>query len=225
MKSTNIVEMLRTFLTVLWFIIICETQAQQQKKLDTIAYHYRNCLTCPFIDDTIIYRLMKCGLYLGSDGSIGYRTTRAVNENFDRATAYITEMWGVRAGDSVGGGIADLKEVIDTGSFHFLNFVYWADKNHVYGYTPMLDGGTCYLNANADPASFRALGESRYAKDKNHAYYAGIIIAGADRKSFRLLDNEAIPELARDDLHYYAMGSVLTDAEIKESHLPPLPGK
>jgi hypothetical protein len=188
--------------------------AQKEKPVyvDTIVYQ---------TTDTVIYKLLSCGLYLGSNGDIAYRTEAIINENFDRATTYITWIWGVDEADSTGGGIKEMKSVIDTATFKFLNYVLWADKKNVYGYTPMSDGGTVYLH-DCDRKTFVVLGDDGYAKDKNHIYYRGAIISEADLKTFGVIEHKEVPELAADKFNLYFSGKKMTEREIKQFGLEKL---
>ena len=110
-----------------------------------------------------------------------------------------------------------LKHVIDTASFRFLDLLYWSDRRRVYGFNPMSDGGTVYYIAEADPHSFRALeASSPYAKDKKNVFYKGSIIPGADVKSFVIIKDSSIPELARDKSTWYFLGEPLTESELSQ---------
>lgn len=188
-------------------------------KSDTIVYGSRQCKDCTLILDTVVYKLLSCGLYIGSNGDIGYRSPEIYNDNFDRRTRYITWVWDADQSDTVNGGLKEMKYVIDTTSFRFLSDLYWADKNHIYGFTPMSDGGTIHLKTTADKQTFVAFSNTEYAKDKTYVYYHHSILEGADPKTFQLIENKEISGLACDKFHFYQFGERLTDKEIKEYKL------
>jgi len=60
--------------------------------------------------------------------------------------------------------------------------VYWTYSNESVGNAErLLDG--------VDAKSLQTFGFKAYAKDKNHAYYEGVVIDGADANTFRPIDN------------------------------------
>jgi len=184
--------------------------------MDTIVYASRECKDCSVIIDTVIYTLLDCGLYKGSNGDIGYQATEIYNDNFDRRTRYITWVWGADQNDSLNGGLKEMKYVIDTASFQFLSDLNWADRNNIYGLTPTSDGGTVFLNMLADKKSFIAFKSTEYAKDNRNVYWHNSILEGADPKTFKVISHKELSELASDKNYIYRFGERLTDKEIKE---------
>jgi hypothetical protein len=211
---------MRVIISMLVFLfsatLLCGQNTEKLVKVDTIVYGSRKCKDCPVITDTIVYKLLKCGLYLGSNGDIGYRSEEIYNDHFDIRTRYITWIWGVVEDDSINGGLKEMKFVIDTATFQFLDYLYWIDKNNIYGFTPMSDGGTVYLHDKADRKTFVVLDNAGYAKDKKNVYYRGSVIEGADLKTFKSIKRKGIPELACDKLYFYRIGQRMTDEEVKE---------
>ena len=171
------------------------------------------------MSDTIIYKLLKCGLYFGSNGDIAYRTEEVYNDNFDKRTRYINWVYGADITDTVNGGLKEMKYVIDTTTFKFLSVLYWADDKNIYGFTPMSDGGTVYFSDITDRKTFVVLDGSGYAKDKTNVYYRGTIIQGADLKTFKSVKHKEITELACDSLYFYQTGHRLTEKEVEEFSL------
>jgi hypothetical protein len=186
---------------------------------DTVIYSRRKCIDCPAIMDTVIYRLLKCGLYEGSNGDLGYQSESIVNENFNRGTRYITWIYGADQNDTIDGGLKEMKYVIDTASFQFLSYMYWADKNNIYGFTPMSDGGTISLKLEADKKSFIVFENTEYAKDKKNVYYHNSILKEADSKTFKTINNKETPGLAFDKNYIYMFGERLTEKDIEELKL------
>lgn len=211
---------MKTIIYILTFLLsatlLCGQSTDKQVKMDTIVYGSKKCKDCPVNTDTVVYKLLKCGLYLGCNYSLGYRTEEIYNDNFDRRTRYINCIYGANQNDTLNGGLKEMKFVIDTSSFRFLSDLYWADKNNIYGFNPMSDGGTVYLFGIADRKTFVVLGGAGYAKDKTNAYYRGSVIEGADVKTFRDIKYKEIPELASDKFYFYRIGRRMTKEEIKE---------
>jgi hypothetical protein len=207
---------LTTFVSV---NILFGQTADRQVNIDTMIYSSRECKDCPVILDTVVYKLLNCGLYLGSNGDLGYRTEAIYNENFDMQTRYLTWIYGADQTDTLNGGLKEMKFIIDTVTFQFLSFLYWADKNNIYGFNPMSDGGTAYLNDRIDRKTFNVLGDTGYAKDKTNVYYRGMVIEGADLKTFRIIEHKEIPELAYDKLYFYQNGHKMTEKEVKANKL------
>lgn len=205
-----------------FFIQECysQTNKTEAKTLDTVVFQSQKCNDCPLTNDTIVYRLLECGLYVSSKGDIGYQTEICKDElcsNF--IYKYIQWLYYANETDTVNGGLQEMKYVIDTSTFIFLDFLYWADTNHIYGYNPMSDGGTIFLNKNADRKTFTIFENSVYAKDKNYIFYKGQIIKDADRNTFKIITDSDIPELAYDINNIYFSGEIINDAMIKEFKL------
>lgn len=213
----------RTTLSIATFLFsvisLCAQTSPKPVKIDTMISASRKCNSCPVLRDTVIFKRLKCGLYLSSKGDIGYRTEEEYIDNFDRRTRYITWIYGGEENDTINAGMKEMKHVIDTSSFRFLSFLYWSDKNNIYGFNPMSDGGTVYLNEKIDRRTFVVLGDAGYARDKRNIYYRGMIIKGAELKSFRIIKRKGIPELARDKNYFYQAGERMTVEEVKELNL------
>lgn len=168
------------------------------------------------------YRLLKCGLYLSSEGELAYLTIATSDpgsEDPEIHHHYISWMYYADPADSADGGLKPFNTVIDTATFRIQNFLIWSDKNHVYGYNPMADGGTVYVNVFADPKTHEVLGDDGYARDRNHVFYRGRILEDADLRTFHPVKSEELPELAADKKGYFQAGSRLSEAEQRELHL------
>jgi hypothetical protein len=187
-----------------------------------IGYSYKKntaCVGCPLVAANLEYKRLRCGLYTNSIGDICYQTEQVYNENFDHRTAYITWIYNIDKNDSINGGLKEMKFVIDTATFRFISAFYWADKNNVYHFTPMSDGGTVCLIDEADSKTFTPIGEDGYSKDKTNAYYRGQIMEGVDVKTINLFKTRENIEFAYDKSHIYEYGRMMTDKEIKAQHL------
>ncbi len=193
-----------------------QTADKKVKSETMVVYRSRECDHCSATLDTVVYTLLDCGLYKGSNGDIGYRSSAIYGDNFERRTTYITRIYGVEQNDTLNGGLKEMKYVIDIASFRFLSYLYWADKINVYVLTATSEGGTVFLNKSIDRKSFKVLEGTDYAKDKKNVYYRGSILKGADLKTFRTINHKDLDELACDKLHIYRFGKRLSDKEINE---------
>ncbi len=112
-----------------------------------------------------------------------------------------------------------MNSVIDTSTFQIMGAYYFKDKNHIYDFSSMSDGGSININWNADVKTFRVLESGIHAKDKNYCYYRGRIIKGADLKTFKVLDTSYSFHTAYDKRNYYDREIKMSLEEIKESNL------
>lgn len=165
------------------------------------------------------HKKLRCGLYIDHTGDIYFRYLKLLNENGDRAPVYISWIYGADEADSLNGGLKEMKYVVDTSTFEILNDFYWADKYHVYEFTPMSDGGTVFLNRTIESKSLLVLGNSRYCTDSRSVYYHGKVVEGADKRSFKVLENIDVMDLACDKNHLYRMGEPMTQDEINTFQL------
>ncbi len=169
-------------------------------------------------------REMKCGLYIDIDGDIYFKTIDNSN-NMDSIRsneieyAKLNYIYNADKSDTNYGGLMKMKYVVDTSTFKIVNTFYFKDKNHVYDFTPMVDGGTIAVNSDIDVKTFKALACEYFAKDKRHCYYRGNIIEGADLKSFKVLDSLRGSSISYDKNNVYEFENKLTAKEIKEEKL------
>lgn len=186
--------------------------------MDNIIHKSCECLDCHIIKDSLRYKKLKCGLYLSSKGDIAYQTRECIDEQCDTAMIrYVNWIYGVVEGDSINGGLKEMKFVVDIRTFKFVDHLYWWDKNYVYCFTPMSDGGTVCLNEKIDRQSFVVFKGTGYAKDKSHVFYRGDIIPDADIKTFRVMKGHT--DLAYDIKNIYSGRVKLNDKEVKEYKL------
>lgn len=166
------------------------------------------------------YSKLPCGLYQSTDGTLAYQSQQVMDEEGSRKLVYTDQFYST-------GKITHLKDVIDTASFTFLNYCFWKDKNHIYIFTPTSSGGNLSVADFGDPATFTSMGQdTRYAKDKDHAYYFYDVMEGADAATLTLINtNDQGADLAYDKNYFYANGKRLTRAEIKEYQLERLQNK
>lgn len=132
---------------------------QQKEKYDT-SYHLINVNGIVF-NDTNSFRQLRCGLFINHAGDIAFRTSdnsykmdSTINGPVD---VYLTTIWNAQPYDSVTEGRDELKNVVDTVTFQQVDVEYFKDKNHVYHFSPRLDGGSLTVMDYADPETFKVL--------------------------------------------------------------------
>lgn len=117
-------------------------------------------------------------------------------------------------------GIKKMKEVLDSASFRTMGSSYYRDKNHIYYFFEMADGGTMRIIDEANFETFKVLKHSNYGIDMESAFYRGTKIQGADVLSFEpiIIENNGnkIGWYAKDKKNYYNGYDVMTEAEIQE---------
>ncbi len=199
MHSYKIVKYIVSFLATSLILHVCYGQSIKQ------------------VDDTEIYCPLKCGLYINQKGDLAFKTEALINEKGDRRTRYINWIYGVDRNDTLNGGLVEMKFVIDTSTFKFLNGVYWRDQNNIYILNPMSDGGTISMITEIDPATFKILGNSWYAKDKKKVYFKSSIVENADLKSFKPILQKGFEFYAFDKQSYYFYGEKMSDEKVKQS--------
>jgi len=162
------------------------------------------------------YKAIRDGLYENSDGNLFFKTVDASDRDnpIDR---YIYVVYS----DSFGiDGIKEMEDVIDSESFNSIESEYYQDKNYVYYFHVMSDGGTMGIIDEADLETFKVLKYSMYGIDKKTAFYRGTKIEGADIPTFEPIiiedSGSKIGWYARDRSNYYNGNDIMNDHEIKE---------
>jgi hypothetical protein len=121
-----------------------------------------------------------------------------------------------------GGSEFDLKNNIDTGSFHFLGTCYYADSRRIIVHHEGLNGGSLGIIEKADVKTFRVIPWSKYGSDKYHVYYDGLIVTEADPKTFRGIykytGHDTSCFFGQDDKNYFD-GKVTCSKDKVESRL------
>ena len=183
--------------------------------IDT-AHHDINAFSRIF-SDTTQFVALGCGLYRNERGVLGFQTIN--NSDGKTRLIYLTTIYGADPTDSINGGQKEMRYVVDTSTFKILSAFYLRDKNHIYNFNPMHDGGTIAINEVIDKNSLQVLDGGCYAKDKKHCFYRGTIIKGADRKSFKVLDADFSCYIAYDKNYYYENEDKMSATDIKELNL------
>lgn len=174
--------------------------------------------------DTSKFIKLACGLYINEKGTLAYKV---VDNSYRMDTTghskpldvYLTTIYYADKSDSINGGLKEMRYVVDTATFKILGSFYFKDKNHIYDFNPMSDGGTIGINWDADVKTFKVLESDFYSKDKRYCYYRGNIIEGADINSFKVLDTSYSWHIAYDKRNYYSSENKMSAADIKEQNL------
>jgi DKNYY family len=221
---------MRTLLSISFFFCLtsCYEQNSEHKAEDTSKKIDTNLHSINAFGsvsgDTSKFIKLTCGLYINEKGTLAYK---AVDNSYRMDTTgnskpldvYLTTIYYADQSDSINGGLKEMKYVVDTASFKILGSFYFKDKNHVYDFNPMSDGGTIGINWDADVKTFQVLESSFYSKDRKHCYYRGNIIEGADINSFKVLDTSYSWHIAYDKRNYYSSEKKLNLVGIKEQNL------
>lgn len=149
---------------------------------------------------------LNCGLWINRNNDIGFKTSSSIYEDY-----FITK-FGFNENPP-------LKHVIDTLTFHDLGNLYFKDKNHIYHYYPMLDGGSFYILDNVDYETFEVLGDC-YARDKNNIYeFRAGKLDSVDYSTFKTKEG-LIDCLAKDKYGYISRGRRLkNDKYLEEPYM------
>lgn len=153
-------------------------------------------------DSSKLFIKLKCGLYINKMGDIGFLAfDRTKNKEIKR---YLTYVYNADTLDNLNAGVKEMKYVVDTLTFKFLSKIYFKDKNHIYVFNPMEDGGTIEINWDTDLNTFTVLAGGVYAIDNKDVYYRGKRIIGADKKSFKNFTSNKLRHYAYDNFNFYS---------------------
>lgn len=194
-------KVILTYLLVVLTIFSCQTQSPEKGRADSVENNYIE---------------IRDGLFKDGDGNIYFKTLDSSNPNkqIDRFIYVVySDEFGVE-------GIKEMKDVLDSKSFKSLDNNYFQDKNHIYYFHVMSDGGTMSIIDEADLLSFKVFKHSMYGIDNKSAFYRGTKIKGADILTFEPIIIEdggnKIGWYANDKNNYYNGHDIMSEAEIKE---------
>lgn len=156
------------------------------------------------------WKLLNCGLWQNKNGEIGFKTNRVIcSDGQVIAENYITK-FGFNENPP-------LKDIVDTATFNELGNTYYKDKNHIYHYYAMSDGGSFNRFEKADHQTFQIIGDC-YAKDKNYIFDLKGNKIDADYKTFKTT-NGLSGCVAKDKNGYFAWGERINPDEIDDDYL------
>jgi hypothetical protein len=161
----------------------------------------------------VSWKEIKGGLYLSPEGEIGFASAqRFANIRREKlkgetcANVFITTMnWD---------DTTKISSVVDTATFEHLGSDYYRDKNHIYNFYSMCEGGYFKI-FSSDTSDFRLL-SSCYARHKDEIFHhrnGGPL--KVDVASFRV--SQTYECIARDKHSFYEYGDPVTEEELKES--------
>lgn len=159
------------------------------------------------------FKPISSGLYSDSSENIYFKALERKDINHPKAR-FISVVYSDQF------GVQEMKDVVDAHTFEGLGEEYYKDKNHIYYFFIMSDGGSLSVVEQADVRTFEVFKNSGYGKDSCAVYYRGQKIEGADVSTFEPIRMEVrgrqVGWYARDQYHYYDGGRVTTKSEIME---------
>ena len=157
------------------------------------------------------WKRLKCGLYINSIGDLAFATNPQIAftpENELEAercpNVFITEFGTYE--DST-----QLKEVVDTVTFEHLGANMYKDKNHLYSYYAMCDGGYFNIFSN-DTAGFSYLG-GVYFQFKSKIYHTRQGEIDADAESFVVYED--FGQIAKDKNGYFSFNERISEKQLR----------
>ncbi len=153
-------------------------------------------------DVALHWEQLKCGLWKSNQNDIGFQMIE-----FDSMLRMLT---------TFSFETQTLKSVIDTATFQHVGGCYYKDKRHVYHHYVMIDGGNFNIHSNADPKTFKSLGNYAHFKDKNHVFDERHgLMEIADVKTFKTCAHCTI--YAKDKNGFYVKAERIAPNEIPDS--------
>jgi len=150
------------------------------------------------------HREIRDGLYQNEAGHLCFQV---IDKRDPKTPGYIESLWSHE-------GVQLIDALVDSGSFQAVGSDYYKDRNRVYFFWALDDGGTLSTVEGADPVSFKIFEFTQYAMDQNFAFYRGAKIEQADPSSFAPVDAKEQGRYAKDNNHYYQGEAILSPREI-----------
>ncbi len=159
------------------------------------------------------YISIRDGLYKDHAGNFYFKTIDKTDtaKNTDR---YIHVVYSSAFGV---GGLKPMKDVVHAKSFKTLGNCYYKDKNHVYYFFEMGDGGTMSVINEANTKNFKVFENSVFATDGKSIFSRGRKIDNAHVSSFEpIIIKNKCNWYAKDKNNYYCGYRIMTEEEIGE---------
>ena len=199
MKNSSIITLI--FLFTATALLGCQSQSSENHR-------------SPAAEKT--YTEIRDGLNRDTQGNL-YFKTRDLSKPTGPEDRFIYVVYSSTFGDT---GIKIMTEVVDSMSFKSMNGLYFTDRNHVYYFTIMHDGGTMRIVDEADSHTFKAFENSLFGVDAKSAFYRGTRMDGVDIASFEpirvIVDGRNVTWYAKDKNSYYDGQDIMSDEEIAE---------
>lgn len=160
------------------------------------------------------WKKLECGLYINNDGEIGFPTRpnfifkedELRGEDKMCPNKFITYL-----SDSI-----ELKNIIDTNTFIHFSSSFYLDKNNIYNYYSMCDGGYLFLFSD-DTSGFEVLNDEFVRHNSTiHHFRRGKI--DADISSFKI--SSELTSIAKDKKGYFQFGERVSDEQLKDEMGP-----
>lgn len=165
---------------------------------------------------SVQYRPIRDGLYEDSNRNIYFKALDSSypNKPIERFIDIVySDEFGIE-------GIKKMKYVVDSKSFKSIGNHYYQDKNHIYYFHIMSDGGTMSIVDEAKLKTFKVLKNTMFGIDSQSAFYRGIKIEGVDILTFEPIiivsKGEKYCWHAKDKNNYYNGCDVMAESEIQE---------
>ena len=108
----------------------------------------------------------------------------------------------------------EIKNVIDTSSFKYLGSSFYKDKRYIYLHYKTSDGGNFRIINGADIKTFQVIGNSCYAKDKNHIYNErDMKMDNIDYKTFKTCDDCGCYSKDKNGYYFWDQKIEISDIE------------
>lgn len=153
---------------------------------------------------------LRCGLYTNSKGDLAFATDPEIaftpqNElEAERCpNVFITEF-------GTYDDTTKLKAVIDTTTFKPLGANMFKDKNHIYSYYAMCDGG--YFDIFSDDTTGFALLSGTYFQFKSKIYHTRHGLMDADAASFTVFED--FGHIAKDKNGYFSFHEKISEKDL-----------
>lgn len=155
------------------------------------------------------WRKLSCGLYINSNEEIGFPTRpnyvfkeyKLKGEDKMCPNKFITLL-----NDSI-----PLKTIIDTNTFRALGALFFRDKNSIFHYYAICDGG--YLNLfSKDTAAFEVLNNS-FVRHHSSIFHERSGIIDADINTFKV--SKLISHIAKDKNSYFLFNERINRKKLK----------
>lgn len=200
---------------ILGIVILYKVKTNDKKQTNNTEENFTQCEKylekINRINQTLEWKLLKCGLWQNNKDDIGFQTQRVIcSDGLILVVDYITK-FGFNE-------YPPLKEVVDTMTFKALGNSYYKDKNYIYHHYSMSDGGSFYIFDKADYQTFQIL-DGCYAKDKNHIFdYRGTVIENVDYETFTTRKGVS-GCVAKDKNGYVSFGERIDENNIHDDGL------
>jgi hypothetical protein len=154
--------------------------------------------------------MMECGLYINKNGEIGFPTRpdyvfkehKLKGEDKMCPNRFITEL-----NDST-----MLNKIIDTSTFRNIGASFYLDKNNIYNYYVMCDGGFLY-QFSEDTSNFEML-NSEFARHHSTIYHFRSGELDADIETFKA--SSRFTSVAKDKDGYFEFGERVIKEQLKK---------